>query len=152
MKNFIIFAALSIISLFFKTAMCQAKNKTCTFAWVKEISIEKEEGRQVENFIGIFTDYNDTTIIYKLTQDDVTKIMIEYCYTSTKNEVDSSITFYYLEDKILIDSLKVTFGSKNKLIIGNDIYTLNNNYYKRLQQKIFLQKSILSLAFLTRDK
>ena len=45
----------------------------------------------------------------------------------------------------------MTFVENNTILVENDTYTLNNEYYKFLKQKIVVEKSILDLAFFLKD-
>ncbi len=118
-----------------------------TLAWVKE-NINDEDGIREENFIGMFPNSNDTVTIYKITPD--LEIEKQYTFSSKMVKKDSTIAFYFFEDKLLNDTLKVVFD-KGNIIVGNDVYKVNKRYYIFLKQKILIEKSILELAFLTKD-
>jgi len=118
-----------------------------TLAWVKE-NINDEDGIREENFIGLFPHNNDTITIYKITPD--IKIEKQYAFSSKMVKKDSTIIFYFFEDNLLNDTLKVVFD-KGNISVGNDVYTVNKQYYIFLKQKILIEKSILELTFLTKD-
>ena len=103
------------------------------------------DGSSVMNFIGIFPESNDTIIIYKL-KEDLKEKPEKFSFWSKKNNKES-ITFFSSEH----DEVKVTFAKQNIIIVNNDIYTVNNEYYVFLKQKIFNEKSILDLDFFLKD-
>jgi hypothetical protein len=107
------------------------------------ISIDKDVS--TTNFIGVFPKENDTITIYKL-KVDLKEKPEKFSFWSKKNN-KQSITFYCSEQ----DDVKVTFTTQNNIIVNNDIYTVNNEYYIFLKQKIFEEKSILDLAFFLKD-
>lgn len=97
------------------------------------------------NYIGIFPKKNDTITIYKLNED--LKEKPEKFIFWSKESNNQSITFYCSEQ----DDVKVTFANQNNIIVNNDIYTVNTEYYIFLKQKIVVEKSILDLAFFLKD-
>ncbi|MDX6183225.1 hypothetical protein SGQ44_17840 [Flavobacterium sp. Fl-77] len=103
------------------------------------------DGSSVMNFIGIFPESNDTIIIYKL-KEDLKEKPEKFSFWSKKSNKEL-ITFFSSEG----DLVKVTFAKQNTIIVNNDIYTVNNQYYVFLKQKIFNEKSILDLAFFLKD-
>lgn len=49
------------------------------------------------------------------------------------------------------DNIKITFRKKNNVLVNNDKYQVNNEYYNFLKQKILFERSILDLAFFLKD-
>jgi hypothetical protein len=129
------------------------KKDTANFmiAYLEDIYIDKGDrenhnGEKVINiFIGIFPKVNDTVTIYKLNNDQKEKPEIFSFWSKKIN--NHSITFYCAEQ----DDVKVTFANQNNIIVNNDTYTVNNEYYLFLKQKIYKEQSILDLAFFLKD-
>lgn len=123
----------------------QKKNSSnFTIAHVQEIHIDKG-GKELNNFIGVLPKTNDSITIYKLNNDQKEKPE-KFSFWSKKNN-NHSITFYCAEQ----DDVKITFANLNNIIVNNDTYTVNNEYYIFLKQKIFEEQSILDLAFFLKD-
>jgi hypothetical protein len=108
-------------------------------------SSKTENGTSTTNFIGIFPKENDTVTIYKL-KEDLKEKPEKFTFWSKKSN-NQSITFYCSGQ----DDMKITFANQNNIIVNNDIYTVNNEYYNFLKQKIVVEKSILDLAFFLKD-
>jgi hypothetical protein len=119
-------------------------NSNFIVAYLEDIYIDKR-GKQINNFIGIFPKTKDTVTIYNLNNDQ--KEASEKILFWSKKINIHSITFYCTEQ----DEVKVTFSNQNNIIVNNDIYTVNNEYYIFLKQKIFEEQSILDLAFFLKD-
>jgi hypothetical protein len=102
-------------------------------------------GPNTTNLIAIFPKKNDTITIYKL-KEDLKEKPEKFLFWSKKSN-NQSITFYCSEQ----DDVKVTFTNQSNIIVNNDTYTVNNEYYNFLKQKIFEEKSILDLAFFLKD-
>lgn len=115
------------------------------FAYIlEEIHIEKED-TEMNNFIGVFPKTNDTVTIYKLNKGQ--KENPEKFSFWSKKVNNHSIIFYCTEQ----EDIKVTFTNQNNVIVNNDIYTVNNEFYIFLKQKIFEEQSVLDLAFFLKD-
>lgn len=143
---------------------CNNKQKNDShfiLAFVKDIYIDKSseiengtenhkyikgEGKRTEKFIGIFPKENDTITIYKL-NDDLKEKPEKFSFWSKKDNKSNSITFYFLEQ----EDVKVTFGNQNNIIVNNDTYIVNDEYYRFLKQKILVESSILDLTFFLKD-
>jgi hypothetical protein len=138
----------------FLLSFCILKSKEntppFTIAFVKETYIYKKTNnrpeKDIRNFIGIFPKNNDTTNIYQLNSDLTEKPQIFSYWVKNKN--NNSVVFYCSESEIKI---KVTFAENNTVLVENDTYTLNNEYYKFLKQKILVEYSVLDLAFFLKD-
>lgn len=160
MKKLIIISCISFMTLSFCLFKLQKDNAGYTLAFAEEIYIDKGsemddnkgetvytkgEGKRIEKFIGVFPKNNDTIIIYHL-NNDVTEKFEKFSFWSKKREKDNSIIFYSSQG----DNIKVVFVN-NKIIVDNDVYTVNNEYFKFLKQKVFNERSILDLAFFLKD-
>jgi hypothetical protein len=145
--------ALMLFSCFL-LSFCILKSKkntpTFTIAFVKETYIDKKVNNSPEkdiiNFIGVFPKDNDTTIIYQLNSDLTEKPQIFSYWVTNKN--NNSVAFYCSESE---KKIKVTFAENNTVLVENDTYTLNNEYYKFLKQKILVECSVIDLAFFLKD-
>jgi hypothetical protein len=116
-----------------------------TVAYIEEVIYIDKGDKEINNFIGVFPKVNDTVIIYKL-NDDQNEKPEKFIFWSKKSN-NQSITFYCSGQ----DDVKVTFANRSNIIINNDTYKVNNEYYNFLKQKIFEEKSILDLAFFLKD-
>jgi hypothetical protein len=138
----------------FLLSFCILKSKkntpSFTIAFVKETYIYKKTNnrpeKDIRNLIGIFPKHNDTTNIYQLNSDLTEKPQIFSYWANNRNS--NSVVFYCSESEIKI---KVTFAENNTVLVENDTYTLNNEYYKFLKQKILVEYSVLDLAFFLKD-
>jgi len=148
MKIFIIIIGFTAFSL--QTLAQHIHKPTFVLVWVKEVTIDKDDGNLTDSFIGIFPDNNDTVNIFQLASHSNTAVSKKYSYTFKKYK-KNNIVFYYQEDGIFTDSVNVLFGKEKTLFIGKDVYILNNKYFYLLKRKILNQGSILDLAFLTKD-
>lgn len=156
-----IFSTILLSCLLFVFCNNQSKNENeFIIAFVQDMYIEKLSETENEtdrpdslkesdlittNYIGLFPKKNDTVIIYKL-KENLKEKPEKISFWSKKNN-SQSITFYCSEQ----DDLKITFSNQNNIIINNDIYTVNSEYYIFLKQKILEEKSILDLTFLLKD-
>lgn len=158
MKKLIVIIFIVCSSLSFYILKPKKINIKYKLALVEEIDIDKGsyryynedstytkgEGTIRENFIGVFPEVNDTLTIYKLNIDKSEKPE-RFSFWFKKNH-HQSITFFCSGEEV-----KVTFGNKNNIIVNNDTYTLNNEYYSFLKQKVFVESSILDLTFFLKD-
>ena len=152
MKKILILILFSCFILSFCIHKSEQTNEDLTLASVKEIYIDKGEQENNKNteketthYIGVFPKSNDTVKIYKLNTDKSEKPeRFSFWFKKYKNQ---SITFFCSEQ----ENVKVTFDNKNNIIVNNDTYTLNNEYYSFLKQKVFVEASILDLTFFLKD-
>lgn len=151
LKNKIITTAiLSFSTLLLSFCVSKIATENYTITWVQQITVENGE-KTTDNFYGIFPKNNDTIVIYKAAPDDAKSIEKQYRYTFKKPSKNSNtIEFYYKEDAQTEETLKVRF-EKNNVIVNEDIYKVNEAYYKFLMQKVLQENSILELATLTKD-
>lgn len=147
------------IALFFLVfcISCNIKDNKCSniekkeelryrYAYCLDFYIDKENNnKEVNNYIGIFPNNNDTITIYKL-DDKLTKEESRTLFWHTKNDDTQNITFYNSEN----DSVKVRFEN-NSIYLNNDSYELNNEYFTFLKKKVLDENSILDLAFLVKE-
>lgn len=160
MKKIIIISCISFMTLSFCLFKRQGKNTDCTLAYVEEVYIDrgseidddkgetvytKGEGKTIDKFIGVFPKDNDTVTIYKL-NNEITEKPEKFSFWSKRSTKDNSIIFYCSQG----NNVKVVF-TNDKIIVANDIYTVNNQYFKFLKQKLIREGSILDLAFLLKD-
>jgi len=150
MKKILILIIVSCLTLSFCISKTQKKSTEYTLAFVKEIYIDKgisnDEEKDIRNFIGVFPKNNDTITVYQLNLDLTKKPQIFSYWIKNKN--NNSVVFKCSESE---ESIKVIFDKNNIVIVENDIYTLNNEYYKFLKQKILIENSVLDLAFFLKD-
>jgi hypothetical protein len=157
-KTFILLVISSILVSF-----CVSKSKNDNqylISFIKDVYIDKSSegengtdksdhfkgrGEKIDYLIGIFPRTNDTITIYKLNKN-LTNESERISFWS--NRLNKNSIFFYCSSN---DSLKVIFNKKNEIIIGNDRYFVNEEYYKFLIQKIYHEKSILDLAFFLKD-
>jgi hypothetical protein len=160
MRKIVIICSVSFMTLSFCVFKLKKDNTGYTLAFVKEIYIDKGsemdnnkgetvytqgDGKRIENFLGIFPKNNDTITIYKLKNNNTEKLE-KFSFWSKKEIKNNRIVFYCS----LGDAVKVVF-TKNKIIVDNDIYIVNNEYFKFLKQKVFNEGSILDLVFFLKD-
>ncbi|UWY29900.1 hypothetical protein N4T20_08125 [Flavobacterium sp. TR2] len=158
----IIINILSVICflLFLGNSKAKKDDSSYTLAFIKDVYIDegnytfngsndsvytKGEGERTENFIGVFPKENDTVAIYKLNKD-LNEKPEKFSFWSKKKN-NQTITFYCS----MGDDIKITFGNQNNIIINNDTYEVNKEYYTFLKQKILIEKSVLDLAFFLKD-
>ena len=160
MKKIInIFLLISLL-LFFCGTKDKKNEDSYTIAFVKEVYVDKGnyvhndltdsiytkgDGERVENFIGVFSEKQDTIIVYKLNQDLNEKPEKNSFWSKKKN--NKSITFYCS----MGDDIKIIFSGLNNIIVNNDTYQVNKEYYNFLKQKILIENSVLDLAFFLKD-
>lgn len=139
---------------------CRLRNTSGPYAlaFVQEIHIDKgqqdsdgeteggHEEKEVRNFIGIFPKNNDTITIYRV-QDDVTDRPDRYIFWLEKNIKNNSVVFHSSEG----NELNVFFKGKNHIVVGNDVFTVNDSYYKFLEKKVLNEGSVLDLYGLVKD-
>lgn len=151
MKRSVILLLISLLTLSFCISRSESIRKTYTLAYVQNVyvdyNLEGGEGdsKRIENFIGIFSSDNDTTSIYKL-NNNLSEIEDQYFFWSKKKN-ENSIDFYSFEDS----NIRVVFKENDSIIVDNDIYIVNKNYYDFLRQKIIREGSVLDLAFFLKD-
>lgn len=151
MRKIFVLILFSCFILSFSILKQMKNNSNFTVAHVEEIYIntgsqENYKGeKEINNFIGVFSNANDTVTVYKL-KEDLTEKPEKFTFWSKKSN-NQSITFYCSGQ----DDVKVTFANQNNIIVNNDIYTVNNEYYKFLKQKILVECSVLDLAFFLKD-
>jgi len=147
MRKILVLILFSCFLLSFCILKSKKKTPAFTIAFVKEIYIDKTESpeKDIRNFIGVFPKDNDTTSIYQL-NSDLTEKPEKFTFWSKKSN-NQSITFYCSGQ----DDVKVTFANQNNIVVNNDIYTVNNEYYNFLKQKILVECSVLDLAFFLKD-
>lgn len=153
---------LSIICLLFLFCSSKAKKQNSGYivAFVKDIYVDegnykyndvgdstytKGDGQRVENYVGVFSKKYDTVTIYKL-KEDLNVKPEEFSFWSKKKS-NLSITFYCS----MADDIKVTFTNQNNIIVNDDTYQVNKEYYDFLKQKILIEKSVLDLTFFLKD-
>jgi len=160
MRKIINLLSIACLLLFFCSSNIKKGKSNYTIAFVKEVYIDegnytlnddndstytKGEGERIENFIGIFSKKQDTVTVYKLNQDLNEKPEKFSFWSKEKN--NKSITFYCSTG----DDIKIIFSNLNKIIVNNDTYKVNKEYYNFLKQKILIGKSVLDLAFFLKD-
>lgn len=160
MKKIIVLLLICLLTLSFCVLKSGAINKTYSLAFVKEIYIdngseiqngtdtpnhENGEGQTVENYIGVFPSVNDTITIYRLNEEP-TESPEKFSFWSKKRS-KNAITFYSSKD----ESVMITFKPVNSVIVNNDIYVVNLDYYNFLKQKILVEQSILDFAYFLKD-
>lgn len=161
MKKIInILSVTTCLLLFFCSSKDKKNDSSYTLAFVKDVYVDegnytyndeadsiynKGDGERTENFIGVFSKKNDTIIIYKL-HKDLSEQPEKFSFWLKKIN-NQSITFYCS----MGDNIKITFRKKNNVLVNNDKYQVNNEYYNFLKQKILIEKSILDLAFFLKD-
>lgn len=153
MKKIInILSVTTCLLLFFCSSKDKINDASYTLAFVKDVYIDandstytKGDGERTESFVGIFSKKQDTIIIYKLNQD-LNEKPEKFSFWS-KNKNNQSITFYCS----MRDNIKITFSNQNNIIVNNDIYQVNKEYYSFLKQKILVEKSILDLTYFLKD-
>ncbi len=161
MKRIFLIICVACITHSFYFIKPKNNNSNYKLVFVKEVDVDKgnfkydEKGDSIysegegiieENFIGIFPKENDTITIYKL-NDDLKEKPEKFSFWSKKDNKASSITFYCSKQ----DDVKVTFGNQNNIIVNNDTYIINKEYYNFLKQKILVESSILDLTFFLKD-
>ncbi|MBS7253676.1 hypothetical protein [Flavobacterium branchiicola] len=150
MKKIFILVILSGLTLSFCISNSEKINSNYTLAFAKEINIEKglngNEEKDIRNFIGIFSKNNDTTTVYQLNSDLTEKPQLFSYWVKNKN-IDSVVFTCSESDQ----NIKVIFDNNNNVKVENDIYNVNDEYYKFLKQKILIENSILDLAFFLKD-
>lgn len=145
MRKIFILIIFSYFILSFNIVKQKKTTANFIFAYIlEEIHIEKED-TEMNNFIGVFPKTNDTVTIYKLNKGQ--KENPEKFSFWSKKINNHSIIFYCTEQ----EDIKVTFTNQNNVIVNNDIYTVNNEFYIFLKQKIFEEQSVLDLAFFLKD-
>ena len=141
---------LMVLSCFILSFCISKPDKNYTLAFIKEICINKGEleknngEKEINNFVGIFPKSNDTINIFKLDNEKNEKPEMFSFWIKKKNS--QSITFYCSEEEV-----KVTFSNRNNINVNNDTYTVNNEYYIFLKQKILAENSIMDLTFFLKD-
>ncbi len=150
MKRIFILVIVSCLLLSFCYSKSENKKNLFELAFLKEIYINKGEQennkgeKETRNFIGIFPKSNDTIKIYKFNNEERENLELFSFWSNKKG--NNSIIFFCSGNEI-----KVIFENQNKIIIDNDIYTVNNEYYSFLKQKILEENSILDLVFFVKD-
>ncbi|WP_337966800.1 hypothetical protein [uncultured Flavobacterium sp.] len=161
MRKTISILSVSCLLLFFCSLKTKKNDATYTLAFVKEVYIDKGnytyndaatdsiftkgDGERTENFIGVFLEKQDTVTVFKLNQDS-DENPEKFSFWSKKKS-NQSITFYCSTG----DAIKVTFSNQNNILVNNDTYQVNKEYYGFLKQKILVEKSILDLTFFLKD-
>lgn len=149
MKKALILIILSCLILSFCILKPENNRSDYSLAFVKEIYIDKssnEDEKDIMNLVGIFPKNNDTITVYQL-NTNLTEKAQKFSYW-VKNKNNNSIVFKCTESE---ESIKVVFDKNNTVTVENDVYTLNNEYYKFLKQKILLENSVLDLAYFLKD-
>ncbi|CAM3749962.1 hypothetical protein FLGE108171_13270 [Flavobacterium gelidilacus] len=146
MKKIIFIIVITSILFSFCVSKPKEEELRYRYAYCQDICIDKENSnKEVNNYIGIFPNKNDTITIYKL-EDKLTKEESRTLFWHTKNYDAQNITFYNSEN----DSVKVRFEN-NSIYLNNDSYELNNEYFNFLKKKVLEENSILDLAFLVKE-
>lgn len=146
MKKIIFIIVITSILFSFCVSKPKKEELRYRYAYCQDIYIDKENNnKEVNNYIGIFPNNNDTITIYKL-DDKLTKEESRTLFWYTKNYDTQNITFYNSEN----DSVKVRFEN-NSIYLNNDSYELNNEYFTFLKKKVLEENSILDLAFLVKE-
>jgi hypothetical protein len=160
MRKIINILYITCLLLFFCSSTAKKDNSSYTLAFVKDVYVDegnytyndvadstytKGDGERTENFIGIFSKKNDTVTIYKLNQD-LNEKPEKFSFWSKKKN-NQSITYYCS----MGDDIKITFSNQNNIIVNNDTYQVNKEYYSFLKQKILIEKSVLDLTFFLKD-
>ena len=148
MRKILVLILFSCFLLSFCILKSKKNTSPFTIAFVKETYIDKTERpeKDIRNFIGVFPKDNDTTSIYQLNSDLTEKPQIFSYWVTNKN--NNSVVFYCSESE---KKIKVTFLQNNTILVENDTYTINNEYYRLLKQKILVECSVLDLAFFLKD-
>lgn len=140
----------SCLTLSFCISNPEKNNSDYTLAFVKEIYVDKgtgnDEEKDIRDFVGVFPKSNDTITVYQLNSDLTEKPQIFSYWVKNKN--NNSVVFKCSESE---EDIKVIFDKNNVIRVDNDIYTVNNEYYKFLKQKILIENSVLDLAFFLKD-
>ncbi len=150
MKRIFVLSIVSCLLLSFCYSKSKNKKQTFELAFVKEIYIDKGEKednngeKESREFIGVFPKSNDTIKIYKLNGDERERFEL---FSFWSNEKDNKSIIFFCSG----EQVKVTFENQNRIIIDNDIYTVSNEYYSFLKQKLLEEKSILDLVFFLKD-
>ncbi|WP_269236275.1 hypothetical protein [Flavobacterium flavigenum] len=160
MRKIINILCITFLLLFNCSSKLENNNSSCVIAFVNDIYIDegnysynnigdsiynKGEGKISIKFIGIFPQKNDTVTIYKSNPNSSEKPEKFSFWSKKKN--NQSITFYCSVG----DEIKITFNNQNSIIVNNDIYQVNKEYYIFLKQKILVEKSVLDLTFFLKD-
>ena len=146
----VILIIVSCLTLSFCISNPEKNNSDYTLAFVKEIYVDKgtgnDEEKDIRDFVGVFPKSNDTITVYQLNSDLTEKPQIFSYWVKNKN--NNSVVFKCSESE---EDIKVIFDKNNIIRVDNDIYTVNNEYYKFLKQKILIKNSVLDLAFFLKD-
>ncbi len=148
--SLLIFSCLLISFCYSKS---ETINQSFNLAFVKEIYLNKGDKKsnkgekEIRNFIGIFPKENDTITVYKL-NNDLKEKPEKFSFWSKKNKNSNTIIIYCSASN---ENINIIFNNYNTISIENDIYTVNEEYYKYLKQNILLNGSILDLVFLLKD-
>jgi len=150
MKKMVLLIIVSCLTLSFCISNPEKNNSDYTLAFVKEIYVDKgtgnDEEKDIRDFVGVFPKSNDTITVYQLNSDLTEKPQIFSYWVKNKN--NNSVVFKCSESE---EDIKVIFDKNNVIRVDNDIYTVNNEYYKFLKQKILIENSVLDLAFFLKD-
>lgn len=150
MKKMVLLIIVSCLTLSFCISNPEKNNSDYTLAFVKEIYVDKgtgnDEEKDIRDFVGVFPKSNDTITVYQLNSDLTEKPQIFSYWVKNKN--NNSVVFKCSESE---EDIKVIFDKNNIIRVDNDIYTINNEYYKFLKQKILIENSVLDLAFFLKD-
>jgi len=139
-----------LISLLLSFCMSKSDDRKFKISHLQEITLE-EGAKTTENYYAVFYPNNDTLVIYQTAIDDENQLEKKYKYTIGANSKNSnSIELILKEDDQTPEKLKVAF-EKNAVLINDDIYKVNEAYFKFLKQKVLIEKSILEIANLAED-
>lgn len=137
-------------SLLLSFCMSKSDDRKFKISHLQEITLEKG-AKTTENYYAVFYPNNDTVVIYQTAIDDENRLEKKYQYTiGTNSKNSNSIALILKEDDQSPEKLKVAF-EKNAVLINDDIYKVNEAYFKFLKQKVLVEKSILEIANLAKD-
>lgn len=137
---------LIIIFAFFQS--CKAQDDHVSIAFFEKQIVEIDENVKnsiKEAYVSITSKDLDSITIIKL--DTINNISKRYLHTSKL--VDNYTREFY--NSQFDDAVKVNFKSSNQIVVDNDIYYVENNYYKYLKIKIIEEGSILDFVNLIKD-
>ncbi|KQB37452.1 hypothetical protein [Flavobacterium aquidurense] len=150
MKKMLILIIISCLTLSFCISKPEKIDSDYTLAFVKEIYIDRDnsgnEEKDIRNFIGVFPKNKDTITVYQLNSDLTEKPQLFSYWVKNKN--NNSVVFACSESE---QNIKVIFDKNNIVKVENDVYSVNNQYYDFLKQKILIENSVLDLAFFLKD-
>lgn len=137
-------------SLLLSFCMSKTEDRKFKISHLQETTLE-DGAKTTENYYAVFYPNNDTVVIYQTGIDDENRFEKKYQYTTGANSKNpNSIALVLNEDDQSPEKLRVAF-EKNTVLINDDIYKVNEAYFKFLKQKVLVEKSILEIANLAKD-